>query len=193
MRIDRENMGRLGITAQNVDDILNDAFGQRQISTIYTQSNQYRVILEAAAQYQRDPTALEKLYVAPLGGGPQTPLATFVTLEQTSRAAVGRPSGTVSGVRRSASISREGYVAWRRGADDRAKRKQRSTCRPSILGVFSADAAEFNKSLASEPWLILAAVIVDLRRAGRSLRELRASVHRADDSALGGRRRLARA
>jgi len=46
-------MGRLGITAANVDDTLNDAFGQRQISTIYTQSNQYRVILEAAPQYQR--------------------------------------------------------------------------------------------------------------------------------------------
>ncbi len=81
MKIDREKMGRLGISAQDVDNVLNDAFGQRQISTIYTQSNQYRVILEAAPQYLRDMSALEKLYVAPIGGGPQTPLATFVRVD----------------------------------------------------------------------------------------------------------------
>lgn len=81
MKIDREKMGRLGISAQDVDNVLNDAFGQRQISTIYTQSNQYRVILEAAPQYLRDMSALEKLYVAPIGGGPQTPLATFVSVQ----------------------------------------------------------------------------------------------------------------
>ena len=98
MRIDRDKMGRLGISAQNVDDVLNDAFGQRQISTIYTQSNQYRVILEAAPQYLRDPSALEKLYVAPTGGGPQTPLATFVRVREYLRAAFRRASGSVSGV-----------------------------------------------------------------------------------------------
>ncbi len=61
--IDRAQAGRLGVSMQNVDDMLNDAFGQRQISTIYTQSNQYRVILEAPPQYQRDPKALDKIYV----------------------------------------------------------------------------------------------------------------------------------
>ena len=84
VRIDRQNMGRLGVSMQNVDDILNDAFGQRQISTIYTQSNQYRVILEASEQYQRDPKALEKLYVAAPGGGPQTPLGTIVHIDSVS-------------------------------------------------------------------------------------------------------------
>ncbi len=61
--VNRETIGRLGISMQNVDDVLNDAFAQRQISTIYTQSNQYRVVLEAAEQYQRDPKALGKIYV----------------------------------------------------------------------------------------------------------------------------------
>ena len=110
VRIDRDKMGRLGISAQNVDDMLNDAFGQRQISTIYTQSNQYRVILEAAPQYLRDPSALEKLYVAPVGGGPQTPLGDLRAVSSRSprrcpsRIRISFPR------RRSASISSNGVA-----------------------------------------------------------------------------------
>src|SRR5881628_4195438 len=63
VQIDRETAGRLGVSLQTVVDTLNDAFGQRQISTIYGQANQYRVILEAAPQYQRDPSALQKIYM----------------------------------------------------------------------------------------------------------------------------------
>ncbi len=157
MRIDREKMGRLGITAQDVDDALNDAFGQRQISTIYTQSNQYRVILEAAPQYLRDASALQKLYVAPLGGGPQTPLATFVRMEDLSAPlSVAHqdqfPASTIS------FDLAEGYAlgdAVKMIAEAEAAIGMPS----SILGVFNADAAEFNKSLATEPWLILAAIV----------------------------------
>ena len=157
MRIDRDKMGRLGITAQNVDDALNDAFGQRQISTIYTQSNQYRVILEAAPQYLRDPSALEKLYVAPLGGGPQTPLATFARLENLSAPlSVAHqdqfPASTIS------FDLAEGYSLG--DAVKMIANAEAAVGMPSsIVGVFSADAAEFNKSLASQPWLILAAIV----------------------------------
>ena len=63
INVDREKAGRLGISMQVINDTLNDAFGQRQISTIYGQANQYRVILEAAPQYQRDPSALQKIYL----------------------------------------------------------------------------------------------------------------------------------
>ena len=65
--IDREIAGRLGVSMQTVTDTLYDAFGQRQISTIYGQANQYRVILEAMPQYQRDPAALTKLFVPAAG------------------------------------------------------------------------------------------------------------------------------
>src|SRR5262245_23909954 len=65
--IDREVAGRLGVSMQTVTDTLYDAFGQRQISTIYGQANQYRVILEAMPQYQRDPSALSKLFVPAAG------------------------------------------------------------------------------------------------------------------------------
>jgi len=157
MKIDREKMGRLGISAQDVDNVLNDAFGQRQISTIYTQSNQYRVILEAAPQYLRDMSALEKLYVAPIGGGPQTPLATFVRVENVAAPlSVAHqdqfPASTIS-------FDLSQGMALGDAVKAIAKAEKAIGMPSSILGVFSADAAEFNKSLASEPWLILAAII----------------------------------
>ena len=58
VQVDREKAGRLGVSMQAINDTLNNAFGQRQISTIYGQANQYRVILEAMPQYQRDPASL---------------------------------------------------------------------------------------------------------------------------------------
>ncbi|HEY8063423.1 MAG TPA: efflux RND transporter permease subunit [Methylosinus sp.] len=157
LHIDRELMGRLGITAQNVDDTLNDAFSQRQISTIYAQSNQYRVILEAAPQYQRDPTALDKLYVAPAGGGPQTPISTFVSVEQTTAPlAVAHqeqfPAATIS-------FDLAPTAALGDAVEAIARTEREIGLPSSIIGLFSADAAEFRKSLASEPWLILAAAI----------------------------------
>ena len=84
INIDRERAGRLGISVQNIDDVLNDAFGQRQIATIYAQANQYRVVLEAAPQYQTDPAALAKLYVAGSAGGVQIPLGSFSSVESRS-------------------------------------------------------------------------------------------------------------
>ncbi len=83
IRIDREKAGRLGISMQVINDTLNDAFGQRQISTIYAQANQYRVVLEALPHYQRDPASLEKLYV-PSTNGSQVPLSAFAVLERTT-------------------------------------------------------------------------------------------------------------
>ncbi|GLI91649.1 efflux RND transporter permease subunit [Methylocystis echinoides] len=157
MRIDRDKMGRLGISAQDVDNVLNDAYGQRQISTIYTQSNQYRVILEAAPQYLRDMSALEKLYVAPAGGGPQTPLATFVKVENVAAPlSVAHqdqfPASTIS-------FDLARGVALGEAVKIIAQAEKAIGMPPTITGVFTADAAEFNKSLASEPWLILAAII----------------------------------
>ena len=157
MHIDRDKMGRLGLTAQNIDDTLNDAFGQRQISTIYTQSNQYRVILEAAPQYHRDAAALEKLYVSPIGGGAQTPLGAFVQIDQ-----IAAPLSVAHQDQFPAStISFD--LADRYALGDAVKILKKSEemigMPPSVVGVFSADAAEFNKSLESEPWLILAAII----------------------------------
>ena len=161
VRIDRQNMGRLGVSMQNVDDILNDAFGQRQISTIYTQSNQYRVILEASEQYQRDPKALEKLYVAAPGGGPQTPLANHRAYRQRLRPAVGLPSGAVSGGDDQLR-SRARRVARRRVAGHRADRKRYS----HAVDRSSARSAATRRSFASRS---PASPISFSRRSSRSM------------------------
>ena len=71
--IDRDTAARLGITPQQIDNVLYDAFGQRQISTIYQTLNQYHVVLEVAPEYQQTPDALKSVYVITKGGAPLSP------------------------------------------------------------------------------------------------------------------------
>src|SRR4029453_14152377 len=79
--IDRDAAGRLGISVSAIDDALYDAFGQRQISTIYTQANQYRVVLEAAPQYQVGPEPLGTISVA-TADGQQVRLSSIAYVEE---------------------------------------------------------------------------------------------------------------
>ncbi|MGB7256912.1 MAG: efflux RND transporter permease subunit, partial [Pseudolabrys sp.] len=79
--IDRQAAARLGVRIQDIDNALNDAFSQRQISTIYTQRNQYRVIFEVDKKYQRDPTDMTQLYVSGKGNT-QVPLSTVAHFER---------------------------------------------------------------------------------------------------------------
>src|SRR5205823_6864447 len=81
--IDRDSASRLGILPAAIDNTLYDAFGQRQVSTIYTQLNQYHVVLEADPQFQQDPGSLNSLYVKS-SSGTQVPLAAFSHIEQTN-------------------------------------------------------------------------------------------------------------
>jgi multidrug efflux pump len=184
--VDREKAGRLGVSMQSVNDTLNDAFGQRQISTIYSQATQYRVILEAQSRYQQDPSALSKLYVtgantstgtaATVGntasgstntntsatpntvtGSSQVPLSTFANFNYTSAPlSIAHqeqfPSVTISfNLAPKAALS--DAVAAIRSAEHSIEMPS------SVTGSYSGDAAEFDKSLAGEPWLILAAAV----------------------------------
>src|SRR6185312_9960620 len=186
VNVDREQAGRLGVSMQSVSDTLDDAYGQRQISTIYGQSNQYRVILEAQPRYQQDPTSLSKIYVtgsttstgtaATVGntatgttntnttatpnsvtGNAQVPLDAFAHFDYTSAPlAIAHqeqfPAVTVSfDLAPGAALSDAVRVI--------STAQQEIGMPSSVLGTFSGDAAEFSKSLASEPWLILAAAI----------------------------------
>jgi multidrug efflux pump len=154
--VDRETAGRLGVSMQSINDALNDAFGQRQISTIYGQANQYRVVLEAMAQYQNDPAALSRVYV-PGPNGVQVPLSSVARIERRiAPLAVYRqdqfPSVTLSfnlahGAALSAAVS---AISAAESAIDMPT---------SITGSYAGDADEFSKSLAGQPWLILAAII----------------------------------
>ena len=87
VNIDRDTAGRLGITPQNIDDALYDSFGQRQVSTIYTQTNQFHVVLEVAPQYRQDASAFKDLYV-PIGSASAN-LASTIALAGTNTALTG--------------------------------------------------------------------------------------------------------
>src|SRR5205085_4224410 len=80
LAIDRVTASRLGITPQAIDDVLYDAFGQRQISTLFTQLNQYHVILETMPEFQKNPSKLNDIYVRSSSGA-ATPLSAFTHFE----------------------------------------------------------------------------------------------------------------
>ncbi|HEY4142462.1 MAG TPA: efflux RND transporter permease subunit [Pseudolabrys sp.] len=184
--VDREQAGRLGVSMQSITDTLNDAFGQRQISTIYGQANQYRVILEAQPRYLQDPTSLDKLYVTgattsngtaatagntaaggtntnttatpnTVTGSNQVPLASFARFVYTSAPlAIAHqeqfPSVTISfDLAHGYSLSDAVTLI--------TKAQQDLGMPTSVTGTYSGDAAEFAKSIAGEPWLLLAAAI----------------------------------
>src|SRR5437762_7382774 len=76
IEIDRDAASRLGLSASLIDETLYDAFGQRQIATMYTSTNQYKVVLEVSPQFQNDPTALSRIYVSG-PNGVQVPLSSL--------------------------------------------------------------------------------------------------------------------
>src|SRR5262249_26860924 len=154
--VDRELAGRLGVSLQTVNDILNDAFGQRQVATIYAQSNQFRVILEAMPRYQLDPNSLRKLYV-PGTGGAQVPLSAFARFGPGTAPLVISHQEQFPSVTISFNLAPHPAVS---GGATATPEPEQETGRPaSVLGSCSGDAAEFAKSLENEPWLILAAAI----------------------------------
>ena len=180
INVDREKAGRLGISMQVVNDTLNDAFGQRQISTIYGQANQYRVILEAAPQYQRDPSALQQIYMpanipsqplqsssaqniqplssfVPGASATQVPLSAFAEMIRTTAPLA------IAHQEQFPSVTLSFNLAPGEALGDAVKAissAERVIGMPtSVIGSYSGDTAEFAKSLQGEPWLILAAVV----------------------------------
>jgi hydrophobe/amphiphile efflux-1 (HAE1) family protein len=179
--VDRDAAMRLGVSMQAVEDTLYDAFGQRQISTIFGQANQYRVVLEADPSWQADPFSLRMLRVPATNATPpqpapvttitpqpqsqplatttpQVPLSAIATITRTTGPLVVThqeqfPSATLS-FNLAPGYSLGDAVAAVRGAT------QAIGMPDTITGSYSGDAAEFQRSLAAEPWLIGAAVVV---------------------------------
>ena len=154
--INRQRAGQLGVSIQAVNDTLNDAFAQRQISTIYGQANQYRVVLEALPIYQRDPSILSKLYLPGVAGA-QVPLSAVATLTRTTAPLA------ISHHAQFPAVSLSFNLAPGEALGDAVNAvksiEQRIGMPGSIVGVYAGDAAEFSKSLAGQPWLILAALV----------------------------------
>jgi multidrug efflux pump len=186
VRVDREQAGRLGVSMQSVTDTLYDAFGQRQVSTIYGQANQYRVVLEAQPRYQQDPASLSQIYVtgsttstgttATVGntstgttntnttatpnsvtGSNQVPLAAFASFVRTTAPLAIAHQEQFPSVTISFDLA-PGYALSDAVKAISAAQTEIGMPR-SVTGSYSGDASEFARSLAGEPWLILAAAI----------------------------------
>jgi multidrug efflux pump len=154
--INRQRAGQLGVNLQAVTDTLNDAFAQRQISTIYGQANQYRVVLEALPMYQRDPSVLSKLYL-PGALDSQVPLSAVATLIRTTAPLAISHQAQFPAI--SLSFNLAPGAALGDAVDEVKTIETRIGMPGSIAGLFAGDAAEFSKSLAGQPWLILAALV----------------------------------
>ena len=154
--IDRVTASRLGITPQAIDNVLYDAFGQRQITTLFTQLNQYHVVLEALPDFQKDPAKLNDLYVKSNSGG-AVPLSAFTHFESgTAPLAINRqgqfPSVTIS-------FNLAPGVALGRAVTAIQKAQEELGMPLSVQASFQGTAAAFQASLKNEPWLILAAIV----------------------------------
>jgi multidrug efflux pump len=154
--IDRDTASRLGITPSAIDNTLYDAFGQRQVSTIFTQLNQYHVVLEVDPQFQQDPDALKLLYVKS-STGPQVPLSSFTHFETGNATLAINHQGQFPVVTLSFNLAPGVSLGDATKAIDAAE--QEIGLPPSINTAFQGTAAAFRNSLSTEPWLIVAAII----------------------------------
>ena len=154
--IDRDQAARLGIQPDAVDNTLYDAFGQRQISTVYAQVNQYHVILEASPEAQLSPASLGMLHVKSTTGA-LVPLSAFAHISTVTAPLVVTRLGQFPAITLSFNLAHGASLGDAIHAIQTAERTLNMPA--TIVGSFSGDAAEFRASLASEPLLILAAII----------------------------------
>ena len=154
--IDRDTASRLGIDPADIDNTLYDAFGQRLVSTIFTQLNQYHVVLEVSPEYQKNPTDLSTLYVKS-ASGQQVPLSTFTHYEQQRSALTVNHQGQFPVVTLSFNLAPG--VSLGDAVDAINNASHQLQIPGSIAGAFQGTAAAFLASLSNEPLLILAAII----------------------------------
>ncbi len=154
--IDRLTASRLGITPNLIDQTLYDAFGQRQVSTIFTQLNQYHVVLEVAPQFQRNPHALDDIYIRSSTGG-EVPLSAFTHFEPGAAPLAVNHEGQFPAVTISFDLAPGYALGDAVAAIDNARAEIGMPA--SIEASFQGTAAAFRASLKNEPLLILAALV----------------------------------
>ena len=154
--IDRDTASRLGILPQAIDDTLYDAFGQRQVSTIFTQLNQYHVVLEVNPTFQQNPDALKQIYVRS-SNGTQVPLSAFTQYSSELTPVAVNHQGQFPVVTLSFNL-KEGASLGQ--AVDAIKQAQQDIGLPaSVHAGFQGTAQAFQAALANEPILVLAALV----------------------------------
>jgi multidrug efflux pump len=156
LNFDRATAARLGITTQTIDSALNDAFSQRNASTIYAPLNQYYVIMEVAPQFLQSPEALKDIYVQSKSGK-MVPLMSFATFGLgTTPLAVNHQGQFVS---TTISFNLADGVSLGEASDAITRTMSRIGVPNSIHGGFAGNANAFQQGQSSQPWLILAALL----------------------------------
>ena len=157
LTIDRTTASRLGISSQLVDATLYDAFGQRFVSTIFTQLNQYRVVLETAPRFRNDPSGLRDIYVRGVNGGGQVPLGAIARFSDTTGPLTINRQGQFP----SSMVSFNLAPRTALGQAVRAINSVKAAIGmpESISAGFQGSALAFTSSLSNEWVLILAALI----------------------------------
>ena len=154
--IDRETASRLGITPAQIDNTLYDAFGQREILTLFTQLNQYHLVLETKPEFQTDPKKLENLFVTSASGG-AVPLNTFMHFESGTAPLSVNHQGQFPVVTFSFNLAPGASLGK---ATSEIERIQKDMHMPlSMLASFQGTAQAFQSSLKNEPILILDALV----------------------------------
>ena len=156
LTLDRTTAARLGITPQMLDDALYDAFGQRQVSTIFTQLNQYHVVLEAKPGLVTRPGDLDKIFVRSASGG-AVPLSAFTTIETVTSSLSVNHQGQFPVVTVSFNLGPGASLGDAVKAIGKAR--QDLDMPLSVKGDFQGTAQAFGASLARTPFLILAALV----------------------------------
>ena len=154
--IDRDTASRLGITPQMIDDTLYDAFGQRQVSTMYTQLNQYHVVMEVAPKFWQSPETLTDIYVRSVNGA-QVPLSAFAHFGPSTTALAVNHQGQFPAITLSFNLTPG--VALGDAVTAIAAAEREIGLPASVRASFQGTAQAFQASLANEPVLILAALL----------------------------------
>ncbi len=156
VKIDREAASRLGVSINAIDSALNNAFAQRQVSTIYTQRNQYRVVLEAEKDFARDPAEIGKLYV-PGTDGVMVPLSAVASIERTLAPLTVNHQGQFPAVTISYDTVLDGSLEEANVAIQQAVAAMHLP--DTLHAEFAGDAANLGSSTSSQPMLLLAALV----------------------------------
>jgi multidrug efflux pump len=154
--IDRDTASRLGITPQAIDNTLYDAFGQRQVSTIYQQLNQYHVVMEVDPQYQQSPAALESVYVGSSNGS-MIPLSAIAHFGPSNTALAVSHQGQFPATTISFNLAPNVSLGQATQVIEQAKNEIQFPA--TIHGSFQGTAAAFQESISNEPVLIATALL----------------------------------
>lgn len=156
IEIDRDKAARLGLSAQSIDAALADAFGQRLVSTLYEPLNQYYVVLTLAPEFKESPAALEQVYVA-RPSGDKVPLSTIARWQVRNAPLSVNHQGQF--VAATISFNLAPGVSLERASEAIETAFEKLNPPDSVRGKFAGTVEVFRKSLESQPWLILAALV----------------------------------